>query len=207
MGSQILKNGIIKASGSTVNPNICTWLYSRNPNLPNTAGNTILSITDYTEYTRYTATTAGTSGGKYGYPCGSGDASVLVEGTVYTWSCEIRSSVAFTGNSNLRFGFEGGGMISGSAFTCGIEWKRISKTWTQTTSKAFVMYPAGSYGDGEWIELRNLKCEVGSIATPFTYPSGDTSKYVGTNHGMFETVLYPAKVGNDWVQANEFIEI
>ena len=76
MGSQILKNGIIKASGSNVNPNICTWLYSRNPNLPNTAGNTILSITDYTEYTRYTATTAGTSGGKYGYPCGSGDASV-----------------------------------------------------------------------------------------------------------------------------------
>lgn len=144
--------------------NMCNWGYSRTPNLPNTAGNTILSVTLNNDYARYTATTAGTNGGKYGYPCGSGN---LIQGTVYTWSCEVRSSVAFTGNSRFRFGFEGGGMFVGSTFTCGTEWKKISKTWTQTTSQAFVCYPSGSFGNNEWIDIRNLKCEVGSVATSY----------------------------------------
>ena len=133
---QINKNGVIITSGDGINPNLCTWDYSRNPNFPNTAGDTILSVTVNPDYTRYTATTAGSNGGKYGYP---GNNS-LVTGNVYTWSLEARASKAITFSSG-RMGFEGGGMISGTNVSIGTNWTKITVTFTQTSSKAFVFYP------------------------------------------------------------------
>lgn len=146
-------------------PNINTWAYSKNPILSLEEGDSVLSVTDHDDFARYTVTTAGTNGGRYDYPCGN--STTLVQGKTYTWSCDIKSSTAFTGNANFKIGFEGGGTITGSDFTCGTEWKRISKTWTQTSSQTFVMYPSGSLANGEWIDIRNLKCEESSVVTPY----------------------------------------
>jgi len=202
MNTNITKQGIIHASGNSINPNICTWGYSRNPLLPNTAGTTILSITDFGNYRRYTATTQGNDGGKYGYPCNNS----LVQGTVYTWSCELRSNVPLTFSSNGRIGFEGGGICRGANVKIGTDWTFISNTWTQTTSQAFVFYPSGDLAQNSWIDIRNLKCEVGSVATPFTIPPSETTNYVGDNHGFFEDI-YPMQIGEDYIKASNFIEI
>lgn len=204
MSVSVTKQGIVYADGSNINENMCTWGYSRHPYFPNTAGNTVLSITDMTDFMRYTPTTVGSDGGKYGYPCGSGN---LVQGTVYTWSCEVRAKTAFSGsgNSKCRFGFEGGGVLSGAEVSITTDWTLLTKTWTQTTSQAFIMYPAGSLADGNYIDIRNLKCEVGSVATPYVAPSNETANYVGTTHG-FNELCAPAHFGNGDVRAIEFIE-
>lgn len=199
---QIYKTGIV-TGGIDVNPNVCTWGYSRNPYIPNTAGSTVLSITDFTDFRRYTATTAGSDGGKYGYPCGS----ALTQGTVYTWSCELRSNVALT-FSRGRIGFEGGGMISGANVVIGTNWTKITNTWTQTSSQAFVIYPSGDLANNNWIDIRNLKCEIGSNATPYIAPSNETG-YVGIYHGFSEkNYAIPAMREYDGlIESGEFIEI
>ena len=201
----IKKSGIVYADGSAINENLCTWGYSKNPYFPNTAGSTILSVTQYDDFTRYTATTAGTDGGKYGYPRGGGT-DALIQGTVYTWSAEFRSNVAITFNRG-RIGFEGGGMLGGNVIKIGTDWTRITNTWTQTTSKAFVFYPCGDLANGNYIDIRNLKLEVGSVATPFTIPSSETARYVGEVHGFVENSTSPLKLGGGYIQANEINEI
>lgn len=201
----ITKQGIIKADGSEINPNICTWGYSRNPYIPNNAGNTVLSLTDYTDFRRYTPTTVGSDGGKYGYPCGT--SGNLIQGTIYTWSCEVRAKSAFSGsgNSKFRFGFEGGGVLYGAEVSVTTEWTLLTKTWTQTSSQAFVIYPSGSLADGNWLDIRNLKCEIGPVATPYVAPSNETANYVGNNHG-FNELCAPTHIGKSDVRAVEFIE-
>lgn len=203
MGLSINKNGIINASDCNINPNLCTQGYSRNPYIPNTAGSTVLSLTDNGTYMRYTATTQGSDGGKYGYPTSNDN---LVQGTVYTQSCELRSNVALT-FSRGRIGFEGGGMISGSAVKIGTEQTRISNTQTQTSSKAFVIYPCGDLANGNQIDIRNLKLEQGSTATPFIIPSSETTRYIGTNIGIFDDFAIPARIGSNYIIGKEIIEI
>ena len=168
MGSKISKEGIVSASGSGVNPNLVTFGYSRNPRMQYTAGSTILSVTVNDYYTRYTCTTVGSGGGKFDCPMGNG--GMLVQGKTYTWSCDVRASQSLTGVTSTRFGFEGGGQISSTDFKIGTEWQRLTKTWTQTTSQAFTIYPAGCLPENAWIDVRNLKVEEGSIATPYCLP-------------------------------------
>lgn len=204
MSFSINKNGSIIANGSGINENLCTWGYALNPNIPNTAGNTILSITINRDFSRYTATTQGSNGGRYGYPVGNSGA--LVQGTIYTWSCELRSNIDLTFNAG-RIGFEGGGMLSGSSVKIGKDWTYISNTFTQTTSQAFVIYPCGDLANGNYIDIRNLKIEVGSIATPFTIPQSETTRYVGINHGFFDNAPTIAKIGSGYAKGSELIEI
>ena len=199
----VKKNGIISTIG-TINKNLCNWGYSRTPYIPNTAGSTILSVEIKDSFTRYTATTAGNDGGKYGYPWGSGN---LIQGTIYTWSMDIRASSNIT-LTNGRIGFEGGGMLTGLSLTT--EWKRISNTWTQSTSQAFVLYPCGSLPNNSWIDVKNLKLELGSIATPFSLPANETG-YVGDNHGFIESNAnhngYAHIYKDGFIEMQDFIEI
>ena len=204
MSATISKSGLISLSGG-VNENLVTWGYSRNPYIPNTAGSTVLSLTDNGTYMRYTATTQGSDGGKYGYPAGSG-ADILAQGTVFTWSAEFRCNIELT-FSRGRIGFEGGGFLNGAAIKIGTTWTKLSQTWTQTTSKAFCLYPCGDLANGNWIDMRNLKLEYGSVATPFTIPVSESTRYVGANLGIFEDSALPSKIGQNYISCKEIIEI
>ena len=200
---KISKSGIISASGSGINENLCTWSYSLNPLFPSNAGNTVLNVEQFPTYTRYTPRTVGNDGGRYGYPAGSG---IFVKGNKYSWSIEARASIPITFvSSNARLGFEGGGMLRGSQVVIGTDWTTLSNTWIQQTSQAFVFYPSGELTEGNWIDLRNLKLELADHPTPFTLPHTD-SRYVSDNMGFIEAAR-PVHFGNDWVQGIELLEV
>lgn len=199
------KQGNTSALGN-INKNMCSWGYSISPYIPNTAGNVTLSLTDFGTFRRYTCTTAGSDGGKYGYPVGDSSTGVLVQGTIYTWSCDVRASKNITTTSNTRFGMEGGGMYS-TDLVITTEWKRIKKTWTQTSSYAFVIYPAGAIAVNDWIDIKNLKIEEGSKATPFFLPESE-SGINGNSLGFIERGnIDPPSFYKDYVESTEFIEI
>ena len=204
---KISKSGIISASGSGINENLCVWEYCLNPRLPSSAGNTVLNYEIFPNYTRYTPKTYGNSGGNYGYPSGS----VLVEGERYTWSIEARSSIPLTFQKIAydvpRIGFEGGGMLSESQVVIGTDWTKLSNTWVQIKNgtKAFVFYPCGNLTEGNWIDLRNLKLELADHPTSFTLPHTD-SRYVSDNMGFVESTNI-VRIGNDWIQSIDLMEV
>lgn len=168
-------------------PNLINAGETMMPNFAASAGNTVLSITRSNGVTRLTCTTAGNTGGRYGRPT-----SNLVTGKVYTWSCEIRSGGVYNWTSNsARIGFEGGGMLYN--ITTNSEWKRISMTFTQTTSTAFVVYPSGCIPVNGYVEIKNLKLEEGSLMTdwcPNTEDSTYDSKYYTSNTTIFDSSGY-----------------
>ena len=180
---EILSRGLVAHyplnGGGRGGDNICTWGYYQSPRFANGAGTTKLTDTDYGEYRRYTCTTAGTSGGRYGYPVGQTGA--LVQGNVYTWSAEFRANKQLSFTSSSYIGMEGGGILAGSDIKIDTEWRRLSKTWTQTTSQAFVLYPKDSVAVNDWIDMRNFKIEVGDKSTPYI-PSSSESAYTAMGY-------------------------
>lgn len=200
---KINKSGIISASGSGINENLCTWSNSLNPYLTSNAGNTKLDANVFDTYTRYSPSTVGNDGGRYGYPAGWG---VFVQGNKYSWSIEARASIPITFvSSSARLGFEGGGMLRGSQVVIGTDWTTLSNTWIQQTSHAFVFYPSGELTEGNWIDLRNLKLELADHPTPFTLPHAD-SRYVSDNMGFVESTKI-VRIGNDWIQSIDLMEV
>lgn len=188
---EILSRGLVchypLNGGGRGGDNICTWGYSQSPRFANGAGTTKLTDTDYGEYRRYTCTTAGTSGGRYGYPVGQTGA--LVQGNVYTWSADFRANKQLSFTSSSYIGMEGGGTLAGSDIKIGTEWRRLSKTWTQGSSQAFILYPKDSIALNDWIDIRNFKIEVGDKSTPYI-PSSSESAY--TAMGYNSTTEYDA---------------
>lgn len=186
---ELLSRGLVAHyplnGGGRGGDNMCTWGYTRNPLFSGNSGATKLSDTDYTDYRRYTCTTAGTSGGRYGYPVGN--SGNLVQGNVYTWSAEFRSNRVISFTSGSYIGIEGGGMLAGSDIKIGTTWTRLSKTWTQTTSQAFILYPKDSVSVNDWIDIRNLKIETGDKLTPYI-PSSNETAY--TTMGYNSTTEY-----------------
>lgn len=201
------KQGNVCALGD-INKNMVSYGYSRNVYVTSEAGSTKLSVTQYPDFTRYTCTTLGSSGGRYGLPVGASSTGVLVQGNVYTWSCDVRASINVTGSTNEhRMGMEGGGMLQNSAFKLTTEWKRITKTWTQTSSYAFVIYPSGALPEGAYMDIKNLKIEEGSKATPFTLPENE-SGITGNSIGFIERgILQPPSFYKNYIESTEFIEI
>lgn len=108
---------------------------------------------------RFDCTATGV-GGRYYYPYGI-DITTWA-GQVFTWSFEAKA------NRNIIFqaGHERGGV---TAITVTPQWTTFSKTWTFTSSGnyAFVMYPDINISVGDWFEIRNIKIEKGSVATPW----------------------------------------
>ena len=103
----------------------------------------------------------------YGPWCSVFDESKgAVPGEVYTWSMDIRGSgdFKFTNIGHER---------AGAGFTCNVttEWQHIQKTWTYSSSgnQAIIFYNCSEFMNkiGAWIEVRNLKIEKGSVATPY----------------------------------------
>ena len=106
-----------------------------------------------------------------------------VNNTVYTWSMYIRGNREMT----KSVGHECGGQIS---LTITPEWQYVTRTWTYNTSQyqAIVFYGNSSdrqWKAGDWIEIKNLKIEEGSIATPYI-PHVNEAKYsiISTNSNV-----------------------
>lgn len=199
------KQGNSSALGN-INKNMVSYGYSRTAYATNEAGNTKLSVTQYSDFTRFTVTTVGSSGGRYCAPVGASSTGVLVQGNVYTWSCDIRCSTDFTDVNNTRLGMEGGGMINCTTFNGTRDWKRFKNTWTQTSSYAFVIYPSGALPEGAYIDIKNLKIEEGSKATPFILPESE-SGITGNSIGFIERGnVTPPSFYKDYIENTEFIE-
>lgn len=145
-------------------PNLST-LASRTPSLPNAAGTSIFSTTTVDGATRLTCTTAG-SGGRYN-TCFANAART--SNTTYTWSADVRASK----NISVNIGLEGG---SNKYFTVTTNWQRISNTAVLATDtySAFIVYPYENASVNDWVEIKNIKVEVGSVATPWCPCSADT---------------------------------
>ena len=102
-----------------------------------------------------------------------------VPGEVYTWSMDIRGSgdFKFTNIGHER---------AGAGFTCNVttEWQHIQKTWTYSSSgnQAIIFYNCSDFMNkiGAWIEVRNLKIEKGSVATPYI-PNVNEAAYATFN--------------------------
>ena len=95
-----------------------------------------------------------------------------VNGTTYTWSMYIRGNREMIKN----VGHECGGT---KAVTITPEWQYVTKTWTYNTSnyQAIVFYGNSSdrqWKTGDWIEIKELKIEEGSIATPYIPNTAET---------------------------------
>lgn len=131
------------------------------PTLTEAAGTSVYTyeiVDDYGECTKITCTKSG-SGGRYYYPFPKSSDKF---GKTYTWSIDIKASRSF----NIDIGHECGGL---KTISLSSEWKRYSHTWTFTNSDyhAFIVYPQENASVGDWIEVRNLKIEEGSKATPW----------------------------------------
>ena len=149
----IMKNDII------VGDNLCSNCHL--PTLYSAAGTSVYTheiVDDYGECTKITCTTSG-SGGRYFVPFPKSSDKI---GKVYTWSIDIKASRYF----NITIGHECGGCTS---LGLSSEWKRYSLSWTFTDSNyhAFIVYPYENAQVGDWVEVRNLKIEEGSKATPW----------------------------------------
>ena len=105
------------------------------------------------------------TGSSYGPWGGFTTSNGAVAGNTYTWSCYIRGSDNFT-FTNLGHERAGGTTVKVTK-----EWTYVSHTWTYSSSgnQAFIFYGCSAYTNtvGAWIEVKNLKIEEGSIATPY----------------------------------------
>lgn len=147
------------------NKNLSTQV-SKTPPMPSTAGTAVFSVSTVNGATRITCTTAGT-GGRYNSCFANASRTA---NTTYTWSADVRASKEISG---VNIGLEGGG---NATFTVPVQWKRISRTAVLATDSysAFILYPYENAKVGDWIEIKNLKVEVGSKATPWCPSTVDT---------------------------------
>jgi len=85
--------------------------------------------------------------------------NALTNGKTYTWQLEAKASTS----ANLTVGSEQGGYGS---YSIGTDWKKLSKTFTasSTGNKAFVFY--GWYGSGSrTLSIRNVQLHEGGLNT------------------------------------------
>lgn len=129
--------------------------------------------------------TADSNGGPYCSVFSRTSTIPAVNGTTYTWSMYIRGNREMIKN----VGHECGGI---KAVTITTEWQYVTHTWTYSTSnyQAIVFYGNSSdrqWKTGDWIEIKQLKIEEGSIATPYIPNTAEaiyTSKGFGNNYLM-----------------------
>ena len=153
-----------------------------NPNLTTnsaTVGNSSGNNGNYTHetiyYDGYPVRRMTVKGSSYG-PWGGGftTSNGAVAGNVYTWSMMVRGSDNFT---FTNWGHERGG---GTTVKVTKEWTYVSHTWTYSSSgnQAFIFYGCSNYNNttGAWIEVKQLKIEEGSVATPYI-PHVDEALY------------------------------
>jgi hypothetical protein len=103
-------------------------------------------------------TCVNSSYGPWGNPFDIGKGAVV--DNTYTWSAMIRASK----NVTKTIGHEAGGRTN---FNLTTEWQYIKYTWTYTQSSynAFTIY--NNWAVDDWVEIKNLKIEEGSEATPY----------------------------------------
>lgn len=165
--------------------------FGANPNLTAnsaTVGNSSGNNGNYTHETIYYGgqpvrrfTVKGSSYGPWGGGFTTSNGAVV--GNTYTWSCYVRGSDNFTFTS---FGHERAGRTTVYVTK---EWTYVKYTWTYGSSgnQAFCFYGCSEYTNtnGAWLEVKNLKIEEGSIATPYI-PHVDEEQYsktlMGTNY-------------------------
>ena len=85
--------------------------------------------------------------------------NALTNGKTYTWQLEAKASTS----ANLTVGSEQGGYGS---YSIGTDWKKLSKTFTasSTGNKAFIFY--GWYGSGSrTLSIRNVQLHEGGLNT------------------------------------------
>ena len=177
----IMKNDII------VGENLCT--NTRLPKFIYGAGTAVYKeeqVNDDGLCFRYTCTTAGTGGRHYHFFPISSDKI----GKTYTWSMDVKANRSFS----LSIGHECGGVLYGC--TLSSKWKRYYYTWTFVDNpyNSFVLYPNENAQVGDWIEVKNLKIEEGSKATPWCPNPADG---LGNTPDIYKNPI----------QANNFIEL
>ena len=171
----------LSGAGST-NPNLSVLSRTLNNSSGNN-GNFTHETVYYDGYPvrKFTCKTDNYTGG----PWGSGFQKKVqaTVGTKYTWSMYIRGSGDFTMTS---VGHECGGTRS---VTVSTEWQKFTHTWTLTDGAytAWVFY-GKKWALGEWIEVKDLKVEEGSVATPYIPNSGEAeySTYAFNNTTLEE---------------------
>lgn len=100
-------------------------------------------------------------------------------------------------------------------FTLSTEWEYYWVVYTQssTTATKSVIFPrmgsTASYPDMSGtgtVSIWGLKLEEGNHPTPFMYANNNTN-YIGDQHGFIEAPKESCSIYNDFVVANDFIEI
>ena len=88
----------------------------------------------------------------------------VTTGDMTTFSADVKAN----SNMTIYIGTDGSGNSSCQAYTVGTSWQRISISKTKTTNNAQLRI----YGNGTFY-VKNLKYELGSIATPWCPNSAD----------------------------------
>ena len=192
MGSKIIKQGIVSASGNGVNKN-----YLKNSNfLQGTNGfegyYTNGSVTCIKQVDCMKVVGGSTTSGFY-----TGNYDSITTGNMATFSAYVRADSSMT----IYIGVDGSGTSNCQSYTIGTNWQLIKISKAKTTDNANLRI----YGQGTFY-TKFLKYELGSVVTPWCVNPAD-SVYVGSGIGLYETNTFPAKIANDWIQASSFIEI
>lgn len=117
----------------------------------------------------------------------------IATGDMTTFSADVKAN----SNMTIYIGTDGSGNSSCRAYTVGTSWQRISISKAKTTNNANLRI----YGNGTFY-VKNLKYELGSIATPWC---PNFSDILATTMGLNDTIEYDCSgYGNNGTRIGTF---
>ena len=147
---------------------------------------TSATCTKQTDCMKVVSTSA--SGGFY-----TSNFNSITTGDMTTFSADVKAN----SNMTIYIGTDGSGNGSCQAYTVGTSWQRISISKAKTTNNANLRI----YGNGTFY-AKNLKYELGSIATPWCPNSSDA---LATTMGLNSTTEYDSSgFGNNGTRTGTF---
>lgn len=195
MGVNISQQGVVKASGDGVNPNLFNW---------NNKGNKVITLNTYQNVGSFTQFSN----------CLIFDPSTTI-GTQYTISFFAKSPNGTTSlklynsNSSPRYFYFNTVVLTNSLDS---EWQFFTCTFTNRdrgsgSEAANICRRIEIYCEAQiGCQVKNIKIEQGSVATPWV-PASTDPIYVGDSCGFTEIGATQCSFGQNYIIANELIEI